>query len=641
LNRLALTMTEPGALAGTKLLQSKKEPSGGEFNALLADKTAFAPLKSSLESDEHDEAVSAKPVTLTAGLERQLAEIETFESTAVGFQNQDTSGAGLDKESEFPAPENARLQADGEFRSNDEDPDPGFTRSHVMSEDPETNLAQLSTIAESRPSLDVLSFPVVATPVKQIVPSGARSTANHVPSKIAPNDNLACLESEESKTQTGDIFRFENLEDDEPDYQPASRHFETTDMHAADARAGLNISAAGHVPVGRQMIQLQDFETEATGSNASGLALRDDVLPVVFERDVHPSLSSASGNQEHLLRISRVKSEAGHASGSDQMDGRRSAAQSTVSFPRHYIDEANGWAAGPSGMGQAVMDTEFLPPGGKGPQAISRSELIAAPPSLGDAYERTADFAHFTSAVHSDPEPGLGFEADAPALSLDRPQSRRSEASDKSVSSAETAGRMSLAKMAEETASGVQEMQTDNIMLKQTEANAAPQPILNPGTILASIRQLASELSEPQVFLSDAEEVRAEINGRMKSVRINLRPESLGGVIVHVHSQQDKLRIEIRVQNDDAGRALLPEIDSIAGALSGLGLVVDQVTLNAPGGGITVVQSNSDRGGGTASQNQSEAFHERPAGDDGSRNPERRKTELDEKIINQSRGIYI
>jgi translation initiation factor IF-1 len=647
LNRFALTKTEPGTLAATKPLQNSREPSGGEFNALLADKTTFAPLKSRLDLDEHNEAVSAKPVTLTAGLGRRLAEIETFESTAVGFQNQDASEAGVEKESEFPAPENARLQADGGFRSNGEDPDPGLTRSHVMSEDPETNLARHSTIAKSRPSLDVLSLPVVATPVKQIVHTEARSTANDVPSDKAPNDNLACLESEGGKTQPVDIFRLENLEDDEPDYQPASRHSEATDMHAADARAGL-----GPVPVGRQMIQLQDFETEATGSgpttetaasafNPAGLAFRDDVWPVVFERDVHPSLSSASGNHEHLSRVSRVKSETGHASISDQMDGRRSAVQSTPSSPRLYADEANGWAEGPSGMGQAVVDTELLPPGGQGVQAISRSELIAAPPSLGDASERIADFAHITSAVHSEPEPGLGFEADTPVLSLDRPQSRRSEARDGSVSSADTAGRMSLAKMAKETASGVQETQTDNLTLKQTEANAAPQPILNSGTILASIKQLASELAEPQVFLSDAEEVRAEINGRMKSVRINLRPESLGGVIVHVHSQQDKLRIEIRVQNDDAGRALLPEIDSIAGALSGLGLVVDQVTLNAPGGGITVVQSNSDRGGGAASQNQSEAFHERPAGEDGSRNPERRKTELDEKIISQSRGIYI
>jgi translation initiation factor IF-1 len=652
LNRFALTKTEPGTLAATKPLQNSREPSGGEFNALLADKTALAPLKSRLDLDEHNEAVSAKPVTLTAGLGRQLAAMETFESTAVGFQNQDTSGAGLEKESEFSVPENARLQAGGEFTSNGDNPDPGHTPCQFMSEDLETNLAKHSSIAESRPSLDVLSLPVVATPVKQIVPSGARSTASDVQSEITPNDKFRYPESEERKTQTSDIFRLENIEGDEPDYQPASRHSETTDMHAADARAGLNKSAAGPVPVGRQMIQLQDFETEATGSgpttetaapafNSSRLAFRDDVLPVIFERDAHPGLSSANGNHEHLSRVSLVKSEAGHASRSDQMDRKRSAVQNTPSFPRLYIDEANGWAPGPSGMGRAVMDTEFLPPGGKGLQAISRSELIAAPPPLGDAYDRTADFAHITGAVHSEPEPGLGFEADAPVLSLDRPQSRRSEASDKSISSAETAGRMSLAKMAEETASGVQEMQTDNLTLKQTEANAAPQPILNSGTILASIRQLASELAEPQVFLSDAEEVRAEINGRMKSVRINLRPESLGGVIVHVHSQQDKLRIEIRVQNDDAGRALLPEIDSIAGALSGLGLVIDQVTLNAPGGGITVVQSNSDRGGGTASQNQSEAFHERPAGEDGSRSPERRKTELDEKIISQSRGIYI
>jgi translation initiation factor IF-1 len=653
LNRLALTKTESGTLAGTKLLQGERNPSGGQFNALLADKAAFAPLKMSLDLGEHNEAVSAKPVTLAAGLGRQLTQMETFESTAFSFQSQDASGADLEKESEFSALEIETLQPGDEFRSSGENPNvnlarPNFNaslteKSGLLTDQPSRpfDTVEHSAAEECRPPLDLFSLPVVAAYLKQIVHTGARSSVNHVRSEIAPNDNLGRLESEEGRARAGGIYRLKKSEDEEPDYQPASRHTETTDKHAADASAGLSMSPASPVPVGPQMIQLRDFETEAPASNPESSVLGDDVFPVSFEREVHPALLSASENYEHIPRISRTKSTARHASVSDQTDARRSAAQSIPTFPRLYIEPATGWAAGASGLGRAVMGAKFLPPGRQGLQAISRSDLITALPQLVDANERTADFTQIIRAVRSEPEPKLAYESDTPVLSLDRRESRRSEVSDKSVSSAETAGRMSLAKMADEAASDVVEMQAEKLTPLQAEANAAPQPISNSGTILASIRQLASELAEPQVFLSDAEEVRAEINGRMKSVRINLRPESLGGVTVHLHNQQDKLRIDIRVQNDDAGRALLPEIDSIAGALSGLGLALDQVTLTAPGGGITVVHSSSDRGGGTASQSQGDAFQERPAGENGSRHPERRKTELDEKTVNQSRGIYI
>jgi flagellar hook-length control protein FliK len=163
----------------------------------------------------------------------------------------------------------------------------------------------------------------------------------------------------------------------------------------------------------------------------------------------------------------------------------------------------------------------------------------------------------------------------------------------------------------------------------------------NAQSVLSEAGKLAIELAQPQSYQTEIEEVAAEINGRMKSVRIKLQPENLGMVIVNLHAQQEKMRIEVRVQNDEAGRALLPEIDAIAAALSGFGMAIDQFTLIAPGGGITVMQAAADRTGSGPAPNHGGQFQERPAGGNGERHSGRRDIERDDQKKLHGRDIYI
>jgi hypothetical protein len=163
----------------------------------------------------------------------------------------------------------------------------------------------------------------------------------------------------------------------------------------------------------------------------------------------------------------------------------------------------------------------------------------------------------------------------------------------------------------------------------------------NGQVMVSQVEKLAEELALPELYQTEIEEVTAEIGGRMRSVRLKLQPENLGEVIISVHRHHEKLRVEIRVQNDDAGRALLPEIDAITGVLSGMGLALDQFTLTTPGGGLTVVQSSAERGGSGPSQQQSGSPQQRPAGENDARHSGRRDMERDAEKNPKDRDIYI
>jgi hypothetical protein len=297
---------------------------------------------------------------------------------------------------------------------------------------------------------------------------------------------------------------------------------------------------------------------------------------------------------------------------------------------------------GPLGTLANRIEVEFSPAATKASPAGFGQSALAAP------QVRSADSAAVSEIAQDAGRVGFKFEAvgtqetNPLAVRPNLPGYLLPEVSKMGAGSSEPPARTSLLGEAEETVSVLPQSQAGEVLMPiRVEANAITQPISNSGTIIAGIRQVAAEIAEPEALLSEAEEISADIHGRLKSVRIKLQPESLGDVVINLHSQQEKLRIEVRVRTDEAGRALLPEIDSIASALSGLGLPVDQVTLSAPGGGITVVHSPGERSGGNVSENQSGAPQERPAGENASRQPERRKNELDEKSISQSRGIYI
>jgi flagellar hook-length control protein FliK len=170
-----------------------------------------------------------------------------------------------------------------------------------------------------------------------------------------------------------------------------------------------------------------------------------------------------------------------------------------------------------------------------------------------------------------------------------------------------------------------------------------PAILLSPNAqkISSEVETLAAELTLSEVHRTELEEVNAALNGRTKTVRVALKPEGLGDVVVKVHSRQDSLRVEVQVQSDDAGRSLLPEIDAIAGALSGLGLTLDQFTLTAPGGGITMLQAPAERSSGAMFQSQNSPSRERQGGEQSLPNPERRDARHEEAKKSSARGIYI
>ncbi len=181
----------------------------------------------------------------------------------------------------------------------------------------------------------------------------------------------------------------------------------------------------------------------------------------------------------------------------------------------------------------------------------------------------------------------------------------------------------------------------DYTVTMRNEANPAVTLTLNGQNIATEVAKLSAELAAPPVFRNEAEEIRAELRGRLKSVRIKLQPESLGEVSINVHSLQAGLRVEVRVQNDDAGKALLREIDGIADVLSGMGLAIEQFTLTAPGGGITVVHASAQQTGNSVPDSQSERFRDPPAQRDDPKSPERHKPEFDETNGSKALGIYI
>jgi Flagellar hook-length control protein FliK len=168
------------------------------------------------------------------------------------------------------------------------------------------------------------------------------------------------------------------------------------------------------------------------------------------------------------------------------------------------------------------------------------------------------------------------------------------------------------------------------------------QPLASNGqSIVSLVARLAAEQAEPRFFLSGAEEVKTGLQGRLKSIRIKLQPEHLGQVSIHVHSLHTGLRVEVRVENEDAGKALLSEIDGIASALSGMGLAVEQLMLTAPRGSLAVAHGPTPGTCNTALDGRSGNFQERQA-EKGAPNPSgRRRQEAQEMAGSEPLGIYI
>jgi hypothetical protein len=182
---------------------------------------------------------------------------------------------------------------------------------------------------------------------------------------------------------------------------------------------------------------------------------------------------------------------------------------------------------------------------------------------------------------------------------------------------------------------------TDYALATQMTVNTMPPHALNAQNITAEVARLAAELSEPHIFQNETEEIRAELQGRLKSVRIKLQPETLGEVCINVHSSPRGMRVEVRVQNDDAGNALLMEINAAASKLSAIGLALEQVTLTAPSGGITVVQSPAPQAGHFSLDNQGGHLRERETGENDSRSARSQKSQSDETSGATAAGLYI
>lgn len=80
--------------------------------------------------------------------------------------------------------------------------------------------------------------------------------------------------------------------------------------------------------------------------------------------------------------------------------------------------------------------------------------------------------------------------------------------------------------------------------------------------------------------------------GTLQSMRVQLNPIELGKVDLNFRMQGGKLQIEVRVETDQALRALSVDQDILVNSIRGLGYKVDSIVINGP---------NSDSG----SQNQS------------------------------------
>lgn len=114
--------------------------------------------------------------------------------------------------------------------------------------------------------------------------------------------------------------------------------------------------------------------------------------------------------------------------------------------------------------------------------------------------------------------------------------------------------------------------------------DAAPGAI-RPGVTAASV--LGPLAADPVLrstitgsgLLSDPQEAAARPT---HSLRIQLRPAELGAVTATLRMTDDQLSVEMVTENVDAYRQLSRDSDTIVAALRGLGLQVDQITIQPP-----------------------------------------------------------
>jgi hypothetical protein len=567
LNLLAFIKSDPPRLTGAKEPQGRPEPFGGEFKALLSDKTAAA-------AQEQNAGLNAKSVALPESLTRRSATKETFENAKVPIQRtmmdiDDPTKKSVGRAKTDPSPAvvcelhqivraepKISLLSEVKPETGGKLDDPEFVR---------TQLAQMSTESDNEPSR------VLAVP-------------GHMnASPIDKPPTLLCCRVSDGLLQND--FGSPGFDTDSLSSRPA---IDGNDM----AYEKLNVQT----DAGRSEIEEMRSPDTATTVSTMVLAFADVNPPTTLSQDIESDMKS---------------------------DGLTEPAEPVV------LQEASS-LQGPAGEPWVKYCAEIMSPGTKGspiPHPMRGQPTMVARIISQARLEQEAERMHEGNL--SMPEQSL--TSSTPTF-----------VGETGMQSTEAIARIGLTKFAEEPGASIPAIRpSENPMPMPAELNVAPLPRLNSGNILASIEQMATELATTQTYQTEAEEVRAEIHGRMKSIRIMLRPEKLGEVSVHVHSLQDKLRIEVKVLSDDAGRALLPEIDAIASALSGLGLPVEQLTLTAPGGGITVVHSPESRGSNTASQGDNSQFRERSAGEHGSQNRGQHRNQADDKTILQSQGIYI
>lgn len=132
-------------------------------------------------------------------------------------------------------------------------------------------------------------------------------------------------------------------------------------------------------------------------------------------------------------------------------------------------------------------------------------------------------------------------------------------------------------------------------------AEPAPAP-LRPSVTAASLLGpltsdplLRSALAAPTAASAPQEAARPA-----HSLRIQLRPVELGSVTATLRMTDDGLSVEMTTENLDAYRQLTKESDTIVAALRGIGLQVDQVTIQPPQPASAASTRND---GGAAMQN--------------------------------------
>jgi hypothetical protein len=619
LNRLAFIKTDPASLTGAKLPQGRHEPFDGEFKALLADRTVLEALKDDSDNRGQNAEFNAKSVTLPERLAQQFAANETFENAKVPvpLKKMDTDD---------PAKEAARRIKTV--------PSPMCVcqLSQIVRVEPEISplpeaKQEAGRAFQSAGNLADLDFnKSQAVPVNsesEVAPSHIPAAAGHM--YPSPSDEPPALSNSEKCGTVeqcqppSDLFAFPAVAE-QADMAPASIVTATIDYKVSD--------------------NLLNNDSGNLGSNTSSVSSR---TAIDSDDTAHEKLN--------------VQMDAGRSE-IKEMRSTDSAAGALITVPP-YADmnppimpsqeiEIDMNSGGLAELGELVVlqDSVLLPePAGKSWVKYSAEVLppdTEALPIPHTMHGRPAMVARIISQTRSEPEVGWMLERNLSEPEQILTSSTRPFVGETDRQSTEPVARIGPTKKIVEPGVSISAMQPREYMMPmRAELNVAPPMTSNFGTLLAGIKQMVTELAAPQTYQTEAEEMRAEIHGRMKSIRIMLRPEKLGEVSVNVRGLQEKLRIEVKVLNDDAGRALLPEIDAITNALSGLGMRVDQLTLTAPSGGITVVHSPEARSGDAASHGQNSRFQERAAGENGSRHPGQHRNGPEDKTFLQSRDIYI